>query len=317
MRESPWENLPPGKPGDLTVLRVAPDLPFDFYWARNAEGSLAFVLSLSRDPGELGAFPKLKGISVLWAANMRQLQLILANRLDWELFASLCQDLIETTRSCNSELDAMNGILSRLNRWQRLLSRGTSRILEEREIRGLMGELLFLRDELLPRFGKTSVVSWQGPDELPQDFAIGKTLFEVKTHLAGSPPRVIISSPEQLWRGNNVLYLVVVPLARVDSGGISLPDLVDEISRLLVGTAGLELFETRLSVVGYLDLQEYREHRYVNSAFEYFEVVDGFPMIPSSSIMRGVEDVRFSLRFDMCDSFKVTPRWDEIKENRQ
>ncbi|MBK7081397.1 MAG: PD-(D/E)XK motif protein [Betaproteobacteria bacterium] len=55
-------------------------------------------------------------------------------------------------------------MVERLKWWQRLLSRGQSGVLGAMELRGLVGELLFLGDYAIPSFGaKLAVDSWVGP----------------------------------------------------------------------------------------------------------------------------------------------------------
>src|SRR5688500_10582400 len=114
---------------------------------------------------------------------------------------------MRAVQELTSPREVMDALLARLVQWQSLLSRGLKRLLDDREIRGLIGELSFLRDELIPRFGPPAVLFWQGPNGLPQDFALGSYLFEVKTHLAGDSPKVLISCPEQLWAENSTLHL--------------------------------------------------------------------------------------------------------------
>jgi len=210
----------------------------------------------------------------------------------------------------------MDAIMARLVRWQRLLSRGPRRILDEQSIRGLIGELLFIRDELFPRFRARAIDFWQGPDRLPQDFVVGGYLFEIKTHLVGDSPKVSISSPSQLWGGTAPLYLVVIPLARCGrhaSGVVTLPELIDQLAKDLTGKPQLEIFEARLGDFGYFPYPEYLDETYCPGPSSSFEVRDGFPRIDLGAIPDGAEDVRYSIRLDVCEQFRAQPDWKQVQ----
>ena len=162
----------------------------------------------------------------------RQLQVLLEPTGDWEMFRALCMDLLSSSNDASDQAGALQLLVQRLIRWQRLLSKGGGKLLDEREVRGLMGELLFLRDRLLPQAGTTAVDCWQGPEGLPQDFVYAGRLIEVKTYSAGSNPSVRIASAEQLSSGDVPLFLHVVCLVRQE-GALCLPALVDEVRSLL------------------------------------------------------------------------------------
>ena len=206
-RENPWHGIGAASASRMRAKRVSGSLKHDFYWACNADGRYTFLLQIESDPGEWGPAPELRGMSVGYYRNQRQLQLVLNDRADWEMFLVLCEDLIQGADECVTPREVMDALMARLIRWQRLLSRGPRKLLDDRAIRGLIGELLFLRDELVSRFGVRAVDFWQGPERLPQDFVVGGHLFEIKTHLVGDTPKIYISSPAQLWGGGSPLYI--------------------------------------------------------------------------------------------------------------
>jgi hypothetical protein len=49
-------------------------------------------------------------------------------------------------------------------------------------LRGLLGELIILKDAIAPRFGNDAAVNgWVGPHDAPQDFLVAGIAIEVKT----------------------------------------------------------------------------------------------------------------------------------------
>ena len=316
-RENPWIGLGPGSPSRMKAKRVSEALRHDFFWACNSEGSYTFLLSLNADAGDWGPAPELRGISIGYYRGERQFQLVLNDPSDWEMFYVLCHDLMQVTDHADSPRALMDAMMARLLRWQRLLSRGPRRILDDQAIRGLIGELLFIRDELYPRFRARAVDYWQGPDRLPQDFVVGGYLFEVKTHLVGDAPKVSIASQSQLWGAGAPLFLIVIPLAhcgRHSAGVVTLPELVDELASQLEGKPQLETFEARLADFGYVPYPEYLDDTYAPGPSSCFDVRDGFPRIISGAIPDGVDDVRYAIRMDACEPYRTQPDWKQIQE---
>ena len=316
-RENPWLGLGPASPSRVKAKRVSEGLQHDFFWACNSDGSYTFLLNLNADGGDWGPAPELRGIAIGYYRSERQFQLVLHDRSDWEMFYVLCHDLMQATDRTDTPRALMDAIMARLLRWQRLLSRGPRRILDDYALRGLIGELLFVRNDLFPRFHARAIDYWQGPDRLPQDFVVGGFLFEVKTHLVGDAPKISIASPSQLWPGGAPLFLVVTPLAhcsRKTPGAVTLPDLVDELTRQVTGTPQLETFEARLDDFGYVPYPEYLDATYASGPSSFFEVRDGFPRIASAAIPDGVADMRYTIRLDVCEPFRTQPDWKAILE---
>src|SRR5262249_28838647 len=148
--------------------------------------------------------PKLNGIDVAIErrppASVR-LVLTLQDRAQFDIFRALCDHLIKATRS---EPPGANGlglrlVLQRLRDWHDMLRRRRVSLLDPQEILGLAGELLFLRDQVLPLLPPPQgILSWRGAYRDEQDFAFGGWQIEVKTQLSTSDQRLQISSEAQL-----------------------------------------------------------------------------------------------------------------------
>lgn len=308
--ESPWHGLATPQLGALSARRADPDHPFDFFYAVNAESQLMLVLKLSAPVHWSPDLPRLKGIRALWIDKTYELHLALAKAQDVDLFSLLCKDLIACTLSAQSNSDCIELLCARLLKWQRLLSRGGPRLLDAHEVRGLFAELCFLQQELLPRFGPEAVHAWKGPSGFPQDFAANNKVFEVKSHLVGSPQSVRISSPSQLWVDSTDLYLCVYHLAEVSAGGKCLGALVDELTAALSPSASAtEEFEEKLVSLGYLDLPEYRSQLFALVKKEAFEVTDSFPRIIPSTLKPGIQEVTYGIQLAALSPFETTIPW--------
>jgi hypothetical protein len=308
--ESPWHGLATPQLGALSARRADPDHPFDFFYAVNAESQLMLALKLGSAVHHNQDLPRLKGLRALWIDKTHELHLVLAKAQDVDLFALLCKDLITFTSGAQSDADCIELLCTRLLKWQRLLSRGGPRFLDAHEIRGLFAELSFLQRVLLPRFGTEAVLTWKGPSGFPQDFATDNKVFEIKSHLIGSPQSIRISSPSQLWVDNSDLYLCVYHLAEVSAGGKCLGTLVDELSNTLGASASAaEEFEEKLASLGYLDLPEYRSQLFTPVKLDMFKVDNDFPRIIPSQLMPGIQDVTYSIQLAALSTFETTITW--------
>lgn len=227
------------------------------------------------------------------------------------LFTHLVEDLDGATRQATR--DAGKAVVERLARWQRLLSRGQSGLLEDREIRGLAAELEFLLTEAIDAVGARAAVSaWKGPYEAPKDFLFDRAEVEVKA-IHRQQRRITISSLEQLTDSGLPLYLWsrVVDLDTASDPDTSLAALVERV-RAAVGldASAADGFELGLRTVGYEDRPEY-ESRFVRfGATTCCRVSDGFPRIQRQDVAPGILSCSYEVDVDDLAAFQVA-HWKE------
>lgn len=305
MHDNPWKTLPPSQVGTLSALRIPGLTSLEAFWARKPDGRLALLVALHQIDDVPVEVPVLRGVDILVLPAERQLQFVLELGGDWGMFHALCMDLLSASNDASEQAGALQLLVRRLLRWQRLLSKGGGRLLDERAVRGLIGELLFLRDRLIPHAGAAAVDFWQGPEGLPQDFVYAGRLIEVKTYAAGSSPSVRIASAEQLSSGDVPLFLHVICLVRQE-GALCLSALVDEIRSLLSTThLQADAFEEKLLTMGYVDLPDYRLMTYAVTSVHDYQVRDDFPRLTVTHVPVGVTDVSYSIELVSLRPFAV------------
>ena len=114
------------------------------------------------------------------------------------LFYTFCEDLIEQTRNLPDKTGGYNAIVVRFHQWKKMFISSKKDFLNEPQIMGLIGELLFLKDQLSKSIGFSEALkSWSGQELTHKDFSYGDTWTEVKT-IRRSSQSVRISSLEQL-----------------------------------------------------------------------------------------------------------------------
>ncbi len=168
-----------------------------------------------------------------------------------EYFCTFCQDLLDSVKVTNDDDTAYHTLRSRYYSWRQLFRPDNAR-LTEAEIMGLIGELLFLKDHMIPERGiDVALESWMGPEKTHKDFSDQQDWFEVKTISFGKES-VRITSIEQLDSDIDGT-LVVYEMEKMSPSfeGIRLNQLVNSIIALLVNTHQRETFMAKLQLFGF------------------------------------------------------------------
>lgn len=310
----PWSEIPPSThPGFNNVRRVEAEYPIDFRRGKDFNGRYIFVLEGSATADQLPKPPKIAGIdvaAVFGDTGSCHLTLTLLDSSSIDTFRSLCNDLLSSTEALERGDNgaALLIVLVRLLEWQKLLQRRLEQILSTQEVIGLFGELLLLRDCLLPAAGVDAAAYWRGPFGDEQDFVVGNWIIEAKTRLSTADQRIPISSEAQLdtSSGNILLcYQTIGATSASDINARSLNGIVDEIARQL-DRAGARLnFEMGLLNIGYVRRSEYDEKHWVVASRRMFSVTGNFPRITPPSLPQGIDRVSYEIRADACLPFEI------------
>jgi len=311
---NPWEQITqPDK--DVNALRVDAKHPLDLFWAKDHLGRYLFVYEYPansevtiKDPPELVG---VETISVPVDNITSRLVLILSEKTNWELFFALCHDLLNATMHVKTPETASSIILHRLRRWQNFLKKKRMDILSEEKIKGLMGELIFLNNHLIPKYGSAEAIKfWLGPEGSPQDFNINEYAVEVKCQLGGTTPSVKISSADQLFSQLPKLYLFVVTLGMTtkdNKDALNLPFLIDNISNQLEKESSLSCnrFQDLLMEVGYYHSEKYLEYNYLLLEEHVYSVSDDFPRICPNDLKAGILRLTYNISLAECVPFEL------------
>lgn len=314
---NPWQDIQTPSE-DISARRIDSGHPLDLFWARDHIGQYLFICETdSSRKLSKSDVPELAGIDAefLTLNDRTRLVLILNEQANWEMFHALCCDLVQATGKADDSSVAFTIILRRLHRWHDFLKKAKTGLMSEEQIKGLIGELLFLKQHLAPCFGIESAVNfWIGPEGAPQDFNINECAVEVKAQSGASQPYVKISSADQLCPQLPAMYLYVVTLGRADAENpvaVNLPALKHEISSLLEVSSPqtLERFRDLLFGLGYCDSDKYLDFNYVLSDEMMFEVGEGFPRICPRDIHEGIVKLTYNIGINDCLPFIRWPDW--------
>ena len=261
-----------------------------------------------------GAF-NLQTISGTKFMNVRQYsngeqQTILFSLLDNELddqFFYFVDDLIESTRNCQTDSQGYNCTIENYLRWKKMFQNKPKELLSETQIMGLIAEVLFLKRVLIPKYGTTIAVhSWSGQKLTHKDFSLDDTWYEIKA-VSMSKNEVHISSLEQL-NSNKPGELVIFKLEKMSSeyDGIKLNNLILDTADSILETTVREDFLGEVSRQGFALNERYDDYVYRVSDPNHYTVNDDFPKLIPDGTCTEITKAEYWLSIPQLEKYRVS-----------
>ncbi|WP_085642915.1 PD-(D/E)XK motif protein [Thalassospira sp. MCCC 1A03138] len=312
-----WRSLSPAPEiGARNVLIADSAHPLDFRIGRDCRGRFVFMLDTDKPVDKRPVLPSVKGmlIELENLANDRtRLVVVLQDDADLQNFSLMCTGLMLATNaiSASRSPEGLLKTLEELHRWHEMLKRRRDNRLTRSERIGLVGELLFLRDELLPRMEiLPALLAWTGHEGHEQDFVISSAIFEVKTQVVTADRMISISSEDQLDPVQGRILLCNQGISPVPSGtsnACTLNSIVKELVGLAKATGGAasDLLAIGLLEAGYEPHEEYDDEIWMLVDRAVYEIRGDFPRIERAELRHGVEQVRYRIRVSDCQPYGV------------
>lgn len=221
-----------------------------------------------------------------------------------EHFCTFCQDLIDSTALLKEDNEAYRAICARYASWKKLFKLSNKK-LSEPEIMGLIGELLFLQDQMFPRWGiDVSLDSWTGPEKTHKDFSTEETWYEVKSISSGKES-VTISSIEQL-DGDIDGNLAIYRLEKMSPSfnGLKLTNLVNSVLGKLNTATQREVFMSKLELFEFDFSQEYDNYVYALTDFSMYSVIGDFPRIKRANVPTAICKIQYDIIISDIEPYK-------------
>jgi hypothetical protein len=304
--EDLWSDLEALGKG-LAHRRVDAVHPLDFYVGLDANKTRELVLVADDvPPGVARRFRAFEVTSTKRTDGRDSLSVRLRRPELARLFAHLCDDLVEASRH-STRADAVRFVAERIARWESLLSRDREGLLDEQALRGLVAELVFLRDIAIPEKGCAEALhAWRGPLGASHDFQFATLALEVKS--VTESLIAVISSADQLDASGERLYLSAIRLHATTETlppAFSVAALVESLRQLFAPTASLSVaFADKLSLVGYRDAPEYANQWFVVKEIRHYEVNDRFPRLVPTMLHSGIAAVIYDINLRLCEPYR-------------
>ncbi len=290
-----------------TYRRVDEMHNLDWYIGYNEEGKKSLVLIVN---GEFKKYESTKFILVKLEKRVDEKMYLSFNLIDdkyKEIFFKFCEDIIETTRNIDNKCDVIDFILMRWNMW-RFAFKNNNKSLTENEIKGLIGEILFLKNVMIPQFGiERSINSWQGPLNYHKDYEINDKWYEIKT-ISDNSLIVKITSIQQLDNNEDKKgELVVITLSNTNKENdnyITISNVIASVDKEIDNMDLKRIFWGKLNNLGYVYEEEYENYIYKLEKICRYDVLnEHFPRITSANLKKGIVNVSYEISINELENF--------------
>lgn len=278
-------------------LQLSVKHPLDWY-VRYATPEQKSVVIVSDCPLDNLASSK----SIEAACNQRKdgkyaISFTLLDRHQEDVFITMSCDIIEFSCVAKPNM-ALAKVLRRYAAWLKLLDHKHSALLGINAQKGLIGELLFLKEQIeLGTQPTNAVLGWVGPDGADQDFVYNDGWHEIKS-TGVSSTSVSISSVEQLDCDNNGELVVyrIDKCAPAQAGAFTLYGLIHSMFNILSKEVGaLDEFVLKLGSAGYIDMTDYDKQNFVFFSKQAYRVDNSFPRLRRNEVPTEVISAEYQL----------------------
>ena len=287
--------------------RVNVKHPLDIYIGMDVAGRYAFEYT-----GRFHINKSIRSSSLIELTHYKQkddrisMVLSLTDHKYLRQFCTFCNDIVNSTNTLKSEdISEYETICNILVAWQKMFRVQTT-LLSENEIKGLIGELLFLRNELIPIYGVSRAISaWTGPDATKKDFSINETWYEIKT-IDNARNSVRISSIEQL-ESDVTGQLIIYRMEKMASefSGITINSLVESLMLIIDLFTDKELFMEKLAHTRYRFDPLYDSYVYDVKSIDRFWVSTDFPRLKRKNLHKAINSATYELTISELSDYKV------------
>ena len=223
-----------------------------------------------------------------------------------DLFLHFCDDMIDFTKRVGALDAAADRICGRFIQWQKAFKKNNGELLSFEEVKGLLGELCFLKMKMIPKYGvDVALKSWSGTEHTDQDFSCDDTWYEVKSTVSGSSS-VKISSVEQLDT-NQTGHLVIVTLdktSEADASRLTLNSMYEMVLSSIPTLVLQESFKNRMLAYGYYINKAYDRLGFRYNGMSMYRVDSRFPCLRKAEIPLSVQNAKYELSLPAIDEFK-------------
>jgi len=225
-----------------------------------------------------------------------------------DLFILLCEDIVESSRNVVNKEKGIRFVVNRYKEWREMLANSRGNLLSPDEVKGLLGEMFFLKVCLAEKYGiEKAALSWTGPRHLPQDFVVDDTWYEVKT-ISSSKNEISISSIEQLdCTKDGTLAVVSADKTSVtNQNGLNINQLFASLISMIPSDDDKYTFSNMLLQYGFYPRKEYEteEYTYEIKMIRQFSVTANFPCLRRNNLPVSVIKAVYSLDLSAVSAFR-------------
>lgn len=320
--ESPWSEIK--TPEQDYYVRKVPNIEgMPMYWGKDNIGQCLFIVVLSGDQTELFRSQQVtihgikSDLRLVGSVQSQCLVISLEEHIDQDLFSAMCETIISALLEISDSAKGLSIALSQIRRWKAFMAGQKRTILSPQEVRGLFAELTFFRQLNSHNYSNLETVrAWEGPESTHQDFIFSNTAVEIKSLSGRERNSIHISSEDQLESLNAKLFLKIFRLIDMPDSerAHSLNDLIHTIESELKNNEALECFYDKLAKVGYVELRDYDNPKFIIAEERLYRAQDDFPKLVRSKLPDGIKKTSYEIELEKIIEFQLSNSalWEEV-----
>lgn len=316
-------NIPTGE--NLTAKPSVPELSVQVFCALDSENQRHILVQLKSDDSAYedrqsrGIQVVTRELNVHGQPSSRYIDLICLDIAGYSGFDLIGSEIIaELVKGIRSPAEIIHSVLAK---WRRFWGQIPQDLLSLNEVIGLLAEIRFLTERLIPEVGPGEAVKrWRGPFGSRHDFEWLGSSVEVKATTSSRGRIFHINGIDQLDPPENgKLFFFGVQLREEGGAEQTLPRIIETCRNLLVkDDEALDKFESALVQAGYFPHhnEDYEKLRFRIIEETLFAVTKDFPKICAGNfdggIPAGIVRVEYDINLNGCDRLIITDKSQEL-----
>ena len=290
----------------MSYKRINPDHPINIYIGYNEKGNKSLAIISNESDIE---FESTRLIDVELNIRADGNYALSFNLLDdslSDIFYQFISDIIEKTYYLE-DCSPIAFTIERWKRWIDMFKNSRNTLLSENEVRGLLGELIYLEKYMFNKYGiNKSLESWIGSSLSHKDFEIEDTWYELKT-IKENALTVTISSIEQLDsnKQGELVLIKLEPSNEAINEPIKLNNYIKKIEGNFSNNYQHSVFKEKLDERKYFYAPEYDKYVYSIKSIDHYRVTEEFPKLKYSDLPNSIARASYELYIKKIEDFKI------------
>lgn len=255
-----------------------------------------------------------ENISLKYFQKEKCLCIVLNDAYFKDLFDDLILSIYSKISNVTNPVEYSELYIRHFFKWSSFFENKKKEGLSKDQVKGLIGELIYLKDLLQDSalLIDDVLLSWRGPYDEGHDFVFDFIDYEIKT-IDKSKNNVRISSEFQLEtdKGKKLELVVITVVPDVESGS-TLQKIVNQIKSIVLDKLGdNSIFIKALAQKGLIvgDLEQYEEYSYAPvEQISYDSSHQDFPKLIHSSIPEEINTLNYNIRLNLIENFIITTK---------
>lgn len=255
-----------------------------------------------------------ENLSLKYFIKERSLCIILNDDFFKDLFDDLILSIYNKIYNISNPEEYSELFTRHFFKWSSFFENKRNEGLTKDQVKGLIGELIYLKNLLLNSEDNIDdvLLSWRGPYDEGHDFVFDFKDYEIKT-IDKSKNYVRISSEYQLESEKGKKLELVVITVEVDiENGISLKKIINEIKSLVLDKFGdNSIFINAIAQKGLTigDLEQYEIYSYTPiEEISYDSANNNFPKLTRTTIPEQINKLNYSIRLNLLEEFIINKK---------